>query len=139
MLLQLEEGLKVKPMHPYSPYSHLFLYLLLVRVYDTFLFKIRTWTLQPFLNRLIAISLQGFTELFWVQKSALTEETSGLGLLLQPQPQVPHFILHCQKDSCEHVEIVVETCLISSLVPIHGFFQTCQNRCYIYRFSTKSE
>jgi len=84
VLLQLDAGLKVKPVHPHSPDSHLFLCLLLVWVYDKFLFKIRAWTLQLFLNRRIAVSLKGFTELFWFQKAALVEETSGLGLLLQP-------------------------------------------------------
>lgn len=66
VLLQLEERLKAKPVHPYSPYSHLFLYLLLVWAYDTFLFKIRTWTLQLLMNRLVAVSLKDFTELLWV-------------------------------------------------------------------------
>lgn len=42
VLLQLEERLKVKPVHPYSPYSHLVLYLLPVWAYDSFLFEIRT-------------------------------------------------------------------------------------------------
>lgn len=131
LLLHLDGWLKVKPVHAFSSYSHLFLYIFLVLAYDTYL-KSRPELHKDFWIDLLLYLYKGS---ILGSKGCLNRRNFWTGLLAVIAAS-PTFHTTLSEGITWTSRDTNWKYLISSLGHmLEGFFQVCQNRRYIYRFS----